>query len=122
MAEVPHFVITDIRGQTVRYRDIWQQAELVLVTLAGADPDRAARYVHELDAADADTDGGRLVVTREPVAGLPAPGMVIADRWGEIQHVAAADATLAGMPHPAEVADWVRYVRMRCPECEGEWR
>ena len=58
----------------------------------------------------------RLVVTRETVDGVPRPGVVIADRWGEV---------FAVIDDPArtdvdDLIEWLRWVQMKCPECEGE--
>jgi peroxiredoxin len=47
------------------------------------------------------------------------PALVIADQWGEIHHVEEA-----GPDHrfsaTEEVVDWVRYLAIQCPECQGE--
>lgn len=103
---------------------IWQRANIVLVGLAGADPGAAEHYQAAVEnhrdavtAADA-----RLVVTRDAIACLPAPCVVIGDRWGEVQHLTSADSFLTAPPAPAELLEWLHYVQMRCPECEGEWR
>jgi hypothetical protein len=121
---LPHFEVTDVSGAVVRYGGIWQRANIALVCLAGADPAAAERYraslEEERDAVTATET--RLVVTGDPIAGLPAPSVVIGDRWGEVHHLAIADSSLAALPPPAEVLEWLHYVRMRCPECEGEWR
>jgi hypothetical protein len=44
------------------------------------------------------------------------PGLVVADRWGEIVHVARE------VPRVADVLDWLDHLEQRCPECEGEAR
>lgn len=122
MAEVPHFEVVDEFGRRIRYRDLWQHVELLLVCLAAAEPPAAARYREELSRAAASwTEDAGVVITREPVAGLPAPSVVVADRWGEIQHLVEMEASLEGAPEPAELRDWLRYLATRCPECEGEW-
>jgi hypothetical protein len=46
---------------------------------------------------------------------------VVADRWGEIVHIAAPSG-IAGLPDPGELLEWLDYVEHRCPECEGETR
>jgi len=121
---LPHFEVADISGTHFRYRDVWQRANIVLVCLAGADLGAAEQYRAAIEdyrdpltAADA-----RLLVTRDVIAGLPAPSVVIGDRWGEVHHLATADSSLAALPAPAELLEWLHYVQMRCPECEGEWR
>jgi hypothetical protein len=51
--------------------------------------------------------------------GLKGAAVVIADQWGEVAHVADAGAGHA-LPAAPELVEWVRYLAMRCPECEGE--
>jgi hypothetical protein len=46
---------------------------------------------------------------------------VVADRWGEIYYLQGADRT-GDLPTPHELAEWLRYVRNECPECQGEAR
>jgi hypothetical protein len=59
--------------------------------------------------------------------GKLASGMarvVIVDEWGEVYFVAEAGEEHA-FPSAAEIADWVRFLAIQCPECEGpegEWR
>ena len=59
------------------------------------------------------------IVTRDPVEGLPCPGIVVADRWGEIAHVVHS-SQVEDLPPADELIEWVRYLQYRCPECEGE--
>ena len=51
--------------------------------------------------------------------GVAPPALLIADRWGvlHLTHDAGADHE---WPAPAEVVSWLRYLAIRCPECEGE--
>jgi hypothetical protein len=117
---VPHFEVTDLRGERVRYSSIWQRKNLVLVTLPDPDPssrDYAGRLMARVRGPNEDDTAW--IVTRDRVAGLPHPGVVVADRWGEVVHVAHA-LQAQDLPGPDEIAGWVRYVQHRCPECEGE--
>jgi hypothetical protein len=119
---VPHFEVTDLRGKRVRYSAIWQRKNLVLVTLP--DPDSSSRdYADQLMAQvpGPNEDDTAWILTRDSVAGLPQPGVVVADRWGEIVHVAHPSA-VHDLPGPDDIAEWVRYLQHRCPECEGEAR
>jgi len=51
--------------------------------------------------------------------GISTPALVIADQYGDIHHAApAGDAH--HHPDPAEVVDWLRYLAIQCPECQGE--
>jgi hypothetical protein len=59
------------------------------------------------------------VITRDVVAGAPSPGIVVADRWGEIVHVARGSQGTP-LPEPDELLEWIDYVQHQCPECQGE--
>lgn len=118
---VPHFEVRTVHGEVFSYSAVWQRRNLVLVILSATAA--ADGYVRDLRARDAEF-GDRdsvCVVTHDGVSGLPTPGALVADRWGEIVHVAAATGT-ADLPTPQELLDWVEYVGNRCPECEGEAR
>jgi hypothetical protein len=120
---VPHFRIATVAGQASEYSAIWQRQNLVLVTLAVADSPSSREYVSQLTAARAAFQGRETecVITRDAVAGCPAPAVLIADRWGEIAHVAVG-TDAAGLPRLAEIFEWLDYLQHRCPECEGEAR
>jgi hypothetical protein len=112
---VPHFTVTSLDGRVVTYTSIWQRRNLVLVMLPDEGPDdyiaQLAANMGELTAHDT-----ACVLTRDTVAPLPRPGVAVADRWGELFHVAA------GLPAPPELVEWLRYAQMQCPECRGEAR
>jgi hypothetical protein len=118
--QVPHFDVRDAGGTRVSYGSIWQRRHLVLAVLpAGA----GAGYASELRLA-MQSDGGddvEVIVTSDEVDGVERPGVLVADRWGEVVFAAAGDRVSA-LPAPGEIAEWVRYVRAKCPECEGESR
>ncbi|HEX2311892.1 MAG TPA: hypothetical protein VHH91_14365 [Vicinamibacterales bacterium] len=118
--QVPHFVVTDVGGRTVTYAAIWQHAHLVLVSLGNAEaPDeRLHLYVDKIRAWAADDLA--CVVTRDAVPGLPSPGAIVADRWGEIVHVTRVEPR--SLPSAENLGEWVAYLRIQCPECEGEAR
>jgi hypothetical protein len=80
----------------------------------------AARAVNAR-AAEFDIHDAECVMTRDVIVGLNTPSAVIADRWGEIVHIAES-STSAGLPAPQEIIDWLEYLGQRCPECEGEAR
>jgi hypothetical protein len=65
--------------------------------------------------------GAECVVTRDGVPGIQSPAVVVADRWGEVVHVAAT-SQVGELTSPAELLQWVDYLGRRCPECEGEAR
>ena len=116
---VPHFEVRTLGGDVFGYSTIWQQKNLVLLTLS---PDASdGSYVSELSSLSSEFNDRECVcvITRDSVAGLPAPAALVADRWGEIVHVVAA-SDVANLPTPAELVEWVEYLEIRCPECEGE--
>lgn len=122
MTEVPHFTITDITGETVDYSRIWQHRQLVLVVLPRSASTDAADYAMRLREALADSSPHTaVVITNDDITGIAAPAVVIADRWGEIIHSVRTER-VADLPGADELRDWIEHVRMRCPECEGEWR
>ena len=118
---VPHFTVQTVTGDMFHYSSIWQRKNLVLITVDRADA--AHHFVRSLRERDAEFDllDSICVVTTDRVARLPAPAALVADRWGEIIHVAgAADAD--GLPAVQELLEWLAYTQSRCPECEGEAR
>ena len=117
---IPHFTVRTPGGDTVEYANLWQHRNLVLISLSAeseAPADTAQRFAR---AATEEPDT-TWVVTHEAVEGVPQPGVVVADRWGEIVHIAALPAD-AGLPDVDELREWVHFTQMRCPECEGETR
>ncbi len=118
---VPHFEVRTLGCDVFAYSTIWQQKNLVLITVS---PDASdGGYVSQMSALSSEFNVRECicVITRDTVAGLPAPGALVADRWGEIVHVVAA-SEIAALPRPAELLEWVEYLENRCPECEGEAR
>lgn len=116
---VPHFHVTDTSAARVAYDEaIWQRDHLLLVSLGDDDGDPFAAIARDLQgrASDIAALEARLVVTRDPIAGVPRPGAVVADRWGEV--FAVIDE--AGSTYADDLIEWIRWVQMKCPECEGE--
>jgi hypothetical protein len=64
-------------------------------------------------------DDSVFVITPDHVDGLPSPGVVVADRWGEIQYVTDASG-VDDLPSPQEIIEWLQHVQSQCPECQGE--
>ena len=119
---VPHFTASTVEGRRIAYGSLWQRKSLVLVSLPPQHPSA------ETDATALETafrEGGfrdaECIVTCDPIAGVPCPGTIVADRWGEIFFV-AAPTSVEALPHVEELIEWMRYVQMHCPECEGEAR
>jgi hypothetical protein len=70
--------------------------------------------------------GIRLPVLSDPEQILSdgRPAVIVADRWGEVYHGNASEAAHDPVS-PKEVVEWVKFVSIQCPECEGpegEWR
>ena len=121
-AQVPHFAVTDVFGEVVLYSAIWQRMNLVLMTVTGSEPpDALNEYAIELrDLLSARPDlETACVITRDAVPGTSCPGILVADRWGEIVLVASG-AQSAGLPSADALVDWLEYVQRQCPECQGE--
>lgn len=113
--------VRTVDGRPFTYADVWQRRNLVLIALPSDGGDE--HYVQELTNRHAAFRHleGVCVITRDAVPGLPAPGALVTDRWGEVVEVVAA-ADVAGLPSPQTLLDWLEAVEQRCPECEGEAR
>jgi hypothetical protein len=118
---VPRFEITTVDDVRVNYADLWQKKNLALVCLSEHNSADAQAYVEQLREAlpALAAHDAAVVVTTSPIEGMPSPGCAVADRWGEMQWVASANR-IAELPHAREIAAWLRFVEIQCPECEGE--
>ena len=138
-------------GVPVPLRRSGRQATVVVV-IHGSDCESCRRYLADLQAHEAairDWDGRVLVVLGEELGaaerlraelalgfavladpartlaegdGLEAGTLLIADQWGEIFHVESTGSAAHTFSSPEEVAEWLRYVTIQCPECQGEAR
>jgi hypothetical protein len=118
---VPHFNVTMLSGERFAYSQIWQRKNLVLVSLPHSEPAASADYVSQLTAQISELAGDdtAFVITRDSISGVPSPGVVVADRWGEIQYVAHA-VGVDDLPSPQALIEWLQYMQSQCPECQGE--
>lgn len=120
---VPFFEITDTAAAAFRYRDLWQRKNLLLLTVPDHSPPfatliaRLQARMPELTAHDT-----AVVITSETVPGVPMPGLLVADQWGEIYHVASIDADDPREADPDGLLEWLRFVQYQCPECQAEAR
>jgi peroxiredoxin len=119
--QVPHFEVRTVEGQVFSYSTIWQRKNLLLVVLPASSPESG--YISDLRARESDFQNveTECVITGDGLARLPAPGVLIADRWGEIIYITAASES-ARSPTPEDLLGWLQYIQNRCPECEGEAR
>jgi hypothetical protein len=122
--QVPRFDVRTVDGRAVAYRTIWQRRVLLLVAVRRPPGAAEAALLSEVEARREDLTAHEtaLVVTDEPIAGLEAPAVLIADRWGEVQHVAGTGRPEAALPDAAALLEWLRFVQSQCPECQGETR
>jgi hypothetical protein len=120
---VPHFTVASLDGSRASYSDLWQRENLLLLLLPGQPSGPESAYVAALRAREADWTSfdTACVITRDDLPGAPRPGVVIADRWGEIHLVQDARA-VAELPPVDHLVEWLRYIAHKCPECEGEAR
>lgn len=120
---VPHFDVATLDGGRARYTDVWQRKNLLLVSVSEVESSESSGYVARLAAGvpELTAHDTALVVTTEHIDGAPRPGVVVADRWGEIHFVAHKPA-VGELPDADELIGWLRYVQQQCPECEGEAR
>lgn len=120
----------------------------VLVTLHQQDCDECIDYVKSLasERERLESWGAEMVVIStgslsdggSVLAGLGVPVLedpthvvadgrltvLIADEWGEV-YFASEPTETHGPIAPEEVVEWVKFVSIQCPECEGpegEWR
>jgi hypothetical protein len=120
---MPMFTATNFGDSTpVNYQDIWQRKHLVLATVPEDDP-TATAYAASLSVLTARlaAHDAVLIVTATPLPDIPSPGVVVADRWGEVYYVKSASRA-SDLPEPEALMEWVQYVRNECPECQGEAR
>jgi hypothetical protein len=118
---VPHFEVKTIGGERFRFSTIWQRRNLVLLAIPTAQSEAQRTYISQLVARTSEFTAkeAECVVTADHVSGVQSPAVVVADRWGEIVHVASA-SQVDDLTSPEELLDWVDYLDRRCPECEGE--
>ncbi len=120
---LPDFDARTLADRPINYRqDVWQKKLAVLIGFLDPASDAARAYRRELSRREADLtawDTLLLVVTHLP--GCTAPAVVIADRWGEVRHV-AHPADDRGLPGIDDLIEWLRFVQAECPECQGETR
>jgi hypothetical protein len=118
---IPHFEVKRFGGERFGYSTIWQRRNLVLLAIPAAESEAPGAYISLLMALRSEFSAkeAECVVTGDRVPGIQSPAVVVADRWGEIVHVATA-AQVDDLTSPEELLDWVDYLERRCPECEGE--
>jgi peroxiredoxin len=125
--QLPFFTLVTTDGREVRYRDLWQQQNLVLVTLL-RDSDEARAYAEELrkhqpELSAYDTEVVVWFIAHNPDAraalgeDFPVPSVLLADRFGEVEHVSRGGSE-RDLPRAASIVEWLRFIQSRCPECD----
>lgn len=74
--------------------------------------------------AETTTDALEVLVDPEKVLASGGAAVVITDQWGEVYFAAEAGEGHE-LPDREEIVEWVRFLAIQCPECEGpegEWR
>ena len=61
-------------------------------------------------------EGGRCAKS----CGLSPGSLVIADQWGEVFHTHRGAPEQHDFPAPDELVEWLKFVAIQCPECQGE--
>jgi hypothetical protein len=119
---MPMFTATNhVDEQFVAYRDVWQRRNLLLISIPRdllTTPEAESFLAYARAAAEPDT---MFIVTSDTLPGVPSPGAVIADRWGEVYYTAAGDRVV-DLPGADALTEWLRFVQHACPECQGEAR
>jgi hypothetical protein len=125
--QMPRVQFVTIDGRHVRYRDLWQRRHLILVSLRSANGAGAREYVQQLRAREAElTAYDTALVIREAAAGgdqsasaagVPAPSVLLVDRWGEVYHIDAQPSE-SQLPDPDAILEWLRFTQSQCPECD----
>jgi len=120
---VPDFVVTTVDGRGFSYASIWQHRNLVLITLPDVDSEEARACSAAIGGrlAEFGNQNTACIVTADRVPGLDGPGALVADKWGEIVYVASAPH-IDALPPVDDLLEWIEYLQLRCPECEGETR
>jgi hypothetical protein len=119
---VPHFDVTTVDGHHVRYDDVWQRRNLVLVLISPQEREDGARYASQLQARrdEFEREETTVVVTSDAVPKLPTPAALVADRWGEILYLQTASGDRTSRLPDVDVDEllsWVHFAEIQCPEC-----
>ena len=79
---MPHFDVATVDGRRVRYADLWQHRHLIGVSVGAAPHPGLMRLGRNLlaRASEFEKVDASLVISAETIAGLPSPGVIVADR------------------------------------------
>jgi hypothetical protein len=102
---LPHFELTTLTGDRVRYDALWQRRNLVLVLTDPTKRQDATAFASRLSAHQAEFEDAEaaVVVTSDSLLGLHTPCVTSGDT--------------SQRPTVEDLLDWVRFARIQCPEC-----
>jgi peroxiredoxin len=118
--QLPHFEVATLDGRRIRYDELWQRRNLALILTDPRQRREAMAFAAQLSAHAKELEEAEatVVVTSDPIPGLRAPCVVVADRWGEILHIEMSKSgDVAELANVGELLEWVRFARIQCPEC-----
>ena len=92
----------------------WDGRVVVVIPDGASVPDPPERAADQPFPVGVDVEG-RLAAALS----VEVPALAIADQWGEL-HLIEAAGSGHRFPPVEEVIEWVRYLAIHCPECEGE--
>lgn len=123
---LPDLDLPSADGKGMRILPSGRRSHLIVVVHERRCPACEA-FVRSLEAEREEIESwdGRVLAVRDPerrlgdALGLETPAVVVADQWGEV-HLAHAAGDEHAFPTPAELVQWLRYLAIQCPECQGE--
>lgn len=112
---MPHFDVTTLDGRRVRYDELWQRRNLLLVIVSPRERAAGMRYARQLHNRrdEFEQEETAVVVTADTIPGFSAPTVLVADRWGEILHRGHVSESL----DVDDLLSWVHFAEIQCPEC-----
>jgi hypothetical protein len=114
---LPSFTSETLDGREVPDTQLWQRRNVVLLVAPREAVATQSSYMSSLDRriSELKPSDTSLVISHQPIVGVPRYTIVIADRWGEIVHLAHFPS--ATWPPIDDVVEWVEFIRAQCPEC-----
>jgi hypothetical protein len=116
---IPRFDGATVDGREVPYEQLWQHRNVVLFVLSESVSAAARPYLGAMERrlSELKPQDTTLVVLGQRIEGVPLSSVAIADRWGEIVHIQELENDPATWPPIDDIADWVEFIRVKCPEC-----
>jgi hypothetical protein len=114
---LPSFTSETLDGRQMPDTQLWQRRNVVLLVAPREAIATQSSYMSSLDrrVSELKPSDTSLVISHQPIAGVAMPSIVIADRWGEIVHLAHFPS--GSWPSIDDIVEWVEFIRAQCPEC-----